>query len=284
MSQTKASDLQILETFAAELSGKKLVFPTSLGATMKIRRALANPDIAIEQVVRVVASEPVLSAKVLALANSASLNPQARKVSDLRSAVTMLGMTALRNLALAVGLKQLAENQYTGNMAEHMHTLWQRSLRVAACAMVLARQASRVSPDKAMLAGLLHDIGKFYILNRAHHYQASLGEPEAIWPLLEQWHLSIGNAILEDWDVPEDIRLAITDYRDYRPGSHGKPGLPEVLVLADQLQGYLSEQASWQEEGDLPAAAAAFELDGAQLAELLEQARLEYQLVLQAIN
>lgn len=283
MSQTKSTDYLILETFAAELSGKKLVFPTSLGATMKIRRALANPDIALEQVARVVASEPVLSAKVLAMANSASLNPQGRKITDLRSAVSLLGMAALRNLALAVGLKQLAENQYTGQMAEHMHALWQRSLRVAACALVLAHLSHRVSADKAMLAGLLHDIGKFYILNRAHHYQASLGDPAAIWPLIEQWHTSIGSAILEDWDVPAEIRQAVIEYRDIRSVAASKPGLPEVLMLAEQMQSYL-QQNTWQADSPIPVAAAAFELSHEAMADLLRAAQLELNLVLQAIN
>ncbi len=283
MSQIKSTDYQILETFAAELSGKKLVFPTSLGATMKIRRALANPAITTDQVARVVASEPVLSAKVLALANSASLNPQGRKIADLRSAVTLLGMAALRNLALAIGLKQLAENQYTGQMAEHMHALWQRSLRVAACALVLARLSRRISPDKAMLAGLLHDIGKFYILNRAHHYQASLADPDAIWSLLEQWHSSIGSAILEDWDVPEEIRQAVTDYRDFQSQPGAKPGLPDLLILADQMQDYLHESV-WQETSALPVAAAIFELDHSAITELIANAQLELNLVLQAIN
>ena len=167
MSANKTHEFAFLEDFSNELSNKKLIFPTSLAATMKIRKALSQPDISNNVIARIIGSEPVLSAKVLHLCNTAAFNPQSRVINDLRGATMLLGFAAVRNLAIAVGMKQLAENKFNGTLGTQLEGLWRRSLRVSALAMVIARRHTKLSADKAMLAGLLHGIGKFYILNRA---------------------------------------------------------------------------------------------------------------------
>jgi len=76
---TKASEFKFIEGMTVELSSKNLVFSTSVKATMKIKRALEMPDISNPQLARIISAEPVLSAQVLKLANTAMFNRTNKK-------------------------------------------------------------------------------------------------------------------------------------------------------------------------------------------------------------
>ncbi|MCH8619809.1 HDOD domain-containing protein [Undibacterium sp. TS12] len=285
MTDQKNAEFAFLEAFTAELSAKKLVFPTSLGATMKIRKALSQADISTDMVARIIGTEPVLSAKILHLSNSASFNPQGKKIGDLKNATTLLGFSAVRNIAISIGMKQLAENKYNGSLSTQMDGLWRRSLRVAALSMVIARKHTRLSADKAMLAGLLHDIGKFYILNRANHYVDLFSTEKALWEVIDRWHASIGSAILEDWEISDDIRVAVMDHREHNPGPAHKVGLIDVVAAADFLDAHFVEntidQLDWS---TVPSSFRLLDIDKENIDELMAETRTELALVLKAIN
>lgn len=281
----KSSEFAFIEGLTAELSAKELIFPTSLNATMKIRRALSHPDISNDMVARIIGAEPVLSAQVLRLSNSAVFNHQGRKITDLRAATLLLGFSAIRNIAISVGMKQLAEHKYSGALSDHMEGLWKRSLRVAALSTVIAKELSKLSPDRAMLAGLLHDIGKFYILNRAHHYQNLFVSDEALWDLIDQWHASIGAAILENWEISEDIREAVMEHRDLNRHLNSRPTLTDVVATADFLDAHFVDESlpelDWER---VPNALRNLQLDQENSVALMQETRLELALVLKAIS
>ncbi|MFZ6754727.1 HDOD domain-containing protein [Undibacterium sp. Dicai25W] len=285
MSDNKMNEFAFLEDFSTELSNKKLIFPTSVAATMKIRKALSQLDISNDLIARIIGSEPVLSAKVLHLSNTAAFNPQARPISDLRAATMLLGFAAVRNVAIAVGMKQLAENKFNGNLATQMDGLWRRSLRVAALSMVIARTHTKLSADKAMLAGLLHDIGKFYILNRAHHFQALFTTDKILWDLIDQWHASIGSAILEDWDISEDIRNAVLNHRGYIPGRGVKANLTDVLATADFLDAhFVAENIDQLDWAAVPPSLLLLGVNQENIEKLLQDTRVELTMVMKAIS
>ena len=162
------SEFEFIQGLTAELSSPVLIFPTSLTATMDIRRAISHENISNDTVARIISTEPVLSAQILKLSNSVAFNSTGKVNSELRVATMRLGFVKVRNLTITVGMKQLSENKGKGEISQLMEGLWTRSLRVGALSSVIAKNLTRISPDNAMLAGLLHDVGKFYILNRAN--------------------------------------------------------------------------------------------------------------------
>ncbi|MDE2429714.1 MAG: HDOD domain-containing protein [Burkholderiales bacterium] len=281
----KPKAFTFIEDFTAELSAKKLVFPTSLAATMKIRKALSQPDISNDMVARIIGTEPVLSAKLLYLSNSASFNPQGKKITDLRAATMLLGFSAVRNIAISIGMKQLAENKYNGTLSTQMDGLWRRSLRVAALSMVIARNYTKLSADKAMLAGLLHDIGKFYILNRAHHYQDLFVSEKTLWDLVDQWHTSIGAAILEDWEISEDIHDAVMEHKGYQPAPNSRPGLIDIVTTADFLDAhFVNESLEHLNWDSVPKSLKNLKIDPENIEALMQETRTELALVLKSIS
>ncbi|WP_395004978.1 HDOD domain-containing protein [Undibacterium sp.] len=231
----RESEFEFIKGLSVELSSRNLVFPTSLKTTMKIRHALDDSDIPIEQVARIISTEPVLSAQVLMLSNTPMFNRSSKKIEELRTAVSLLGFGVVRNVAISVGMKQLKDQQKNTSKSEQMEGLWTRSMRVAALSFVIARTLTKLSPDKAMVGGLLHDIGKFYILSRAHQYEGLFSSDTALWELVDQWHADIGVAILESWEVSDDIREAVMNRSRVDLAEHSRPTLTDVVTAADFL-------------------------------------------------
>jgi putative nucleotidyltransferase with HDIG domain len=236
----KTREFEFIEGLTAELSSRNLIFPTSLNATMKIRHALNNPDISNDAVARIVSAEPVLTAQILRMANTAAYKQGGKRVSEVRAATLLLGFSAVRNIAISVGMKQLIEHKDSGRSSQRMEGLWARSLRVASMAFVLAKDLTRISPDKALLAGLLHDVGKFYILNRARHYQDLFVSEQALWSVVDEWHASIGSAILENWDISDDIQAAVLDHRNPNQPLNSRPTLLDIVAAADFLDAHMA--------------------------------------------
>jgi putative nucleotidyltransferase with HDIG domain len=280
----KNSEFEFIQGLTAELSSKNLVFPTSLNATMKIRRALNNADISNDQVARLISAEPVLSAQVLKLANSAMFNRTDKRVVDLRSAVLALGFSVVRNVAISVGMKQLKENEANGQSAERMEGLWKRSLRVAALAFVLARNFTKISPDKAMITGLLHDVGKFYILNRASHYQDLFVTEAAIWGVVDHWHVDIGAAILENWEMPEDVCQAVMNHRTSELSTSNRASLTDVIAAANFLDAhFVARSIKVLDWNSVPASLHNLQLDLPKCEQLMDDTKDELNLIFQEL-
>ena len=74
---------------------------------------------------------------------------------------------------------------------------------VAAFAYVLARNCTKVNPDEAMLTGMMHGIGKLYVLTRVIDHPELFASNTMLNQIIGEWHASIGRAILENWNFPE---------------------------------------------------------------------------------
>ena len=86
----------ILSALAAEVEQGRLIFPTSTHAAIKINRALNDPDCNLEMVIKLIQLEPLLSAKVVAIANSVVFNRSGKRITDVRSAVNLIGVRTVR--------------------------------------------------------------------------------------------------------------------------------------------------------------------------------------------
>ncbi len=135
----------------------------------RLQQMLSDPNVGIPQLVPVINYEPVLVGRVLQMANSAALNPTRRKVTDIRNAVTRVGFDLLRSAALAYAMRQLSQAHQVKDIRPHMEALWERSAWTAAVSFVIARKFTRVNRDLAFLGGLMHGVGKLFILTRAAH-------------------------------------------------------------------------------------------------------------------
>ena len=84
-----------------------------------------------------------------------------------------------------------------------------------------------------MLAGLLHDIGKFYILNRVQDYPELFQDPQALDELLASWHTGVGKAIVESWGFPASIAEAVDEHEALERDHFASPDIADVVLVAN---------------------------------------------------
>ncbi len=224
-----------VQALAAELSGGKVELPGFPHIVMRVQRVLSDEKADAGKVVRVIGSEPVLATQLIRMANSAALSPGGMPVTDLRAAVTRVGVDAVRTATIAVAIHQLREAPTLRGLEMQLGVLWRRSVQVASLCSVVARRLTSVNADTALLAGLLQGIGRLYILTRASRHRSLFCDAAAYQAIEHDWHLSIAAALLENWGIADEIVQAVHESENFERDSRGTPGLADVLVVGTLL-------------------------------------------------
>jgi HD-like signal output (HDOD) protein len=227
-----------VQSLAAELSVGSVDLPGFPEIVARVRAVLADVNVSAERVARVLSAEPVLAARLLRIANSAALNPAGHAVTDVRTAVARVGLNLVRSTTLSYAVQQLRGAPTLRGLEKPLDMLWQRSVLVASLSYVIARRLTRVSPDTALLAGLLHGIGRLYILTRASRHRSLFADAASYQAIERDWHLGIAVALLEHWELAPELIEAVRASEDYARESRGDPSLSDVLVAASLIAVY----------------------------------------------
>ena len=273
-----------VQALAAELSKGKVELPSFPDIALRVRQVLADDEVSQEKVVRVVGSEPMLAARVLQIANSAAINFSGRAITDLRAAIARLGFNMVRSAAIAFAMSQLKKSDGLKGLEQPLDDLWQSSASVAAMSYVVAKRFSRVNPDTAMLAGLLHGIGKLYILTRVTSYPKLLADPSVYGAIVREWHAPIAKALLENWEMAEEIVAAVSDYEDLERKSPGTPDLTDVLTVSQLLSAFKDHPDTLELNMHDVAAARRLGIDTASYQKLIEESDHEINALREALG
>ena len=243
-----------IRSLAGELSGGHIDLPSFPEIALQVRRILADPETPAEQIVRVVGSEPALAARLLRIANSAAINRSGRDVSDLRTAIARIGHNMVRSASISFSMNQIRKSNKLASLAPHLNDLWEKSTYVAAYAYVLARTCTRVNPDEAMLTGMMHGIGKLYILTRAADHPQLFVDESVLNDIINDWYPSIGKAILENWKFSEAMARAVGQ-EDFARTDLDHPDLTDIVGIAILMVSYGTDITGLEDAlKELPAA------------------------------
>jgi HD-like signal output (HDOD) protein len=221
-----------VQSLAAELSAGEIELPGFPEIVARIRHALADENVSADKVARLVGAEPVIAARLLRMANSAALNPSGKPVVELRSAILRVGLNVVRSTTIAFAVQQLRLSPVLRGLEKPLDLLWERSVLVASLCYVIARRCTRLSPDTALLAGLLQGIGRLYILTRASQHRSLFADVATYQAIERDWHLGIACAVLEHWNVAGEIIEAVRESEDFIREPRAQPSLTDVLVAA----------------------------------------------------
>jgi HD-like signal output (HDOD) protein len=230
-----------VKSLAAELSQGQVELPSVPDIVVQLQRTLSDENVSNEIVVRVVGVEPMLAGKLLNMANSAALNTSGRKISDLRTAVARVGFNIVRSAALTFAMEQLSKAEEYRELRGPLDALWKGSVQIAALCHVLARRFTSLNGDAALLSGLMHNVGRIYILTRASHHPTLLADRLTYNSIVRDWHSNVAKAVLENWRVAEEIVDAVTSYEDLDREARGPVTLTDVLSLAVLLERHRGE-------------------------------------------
>ena len=225
-----------VKALASELSQGQVELPSVPDIVIKLQKTLSDENVSNETVVLVVGSEPMLAGKLMNMANSAALNSSGRKIADLRQAVARVGFNIVRSAALSFAVDQLRRSGEFKHLEGPLDVLWKSSVQIAALSHVIARRFSSLNGDTALLAGLMHNVGRIYILTRAAKHPTLVADQLTYQSIVRDWHTNVSKALLENWRVAEEIVDAVANHEDMDREQRGPVTLTDVLSLATLVE------------------------------------------------
>ena len=188
----------------------------------EVVQELQAPEPSMPKVAQIITQDPAMAAKVLQLVNSALFNLRAR-VTDLRRAVSLMGLEAIKSLVLSAKVFAEFDSKSMGGLS--MEELWTHSATVGNVAkrICVEERADKEVTSNAMTAGLLHDVGKLLLaVNLTEEYCRvremaelqgySLSRVEELE--FGATHAGLGAYLLGIWGLPEPIVQAVAFHHD----------------------------------------------------------------------
>ena len=272
-----------IERLAEETNSGLLELPSFPDVALKIRDTVAKEDCRVDDVVRLLNSEPSMTARILTVANSAML-ARGSSVKDVKTAINRLGLEMIKNTAISIAVEQLTMAKEYKEVRPLMRQLWRHSVQTAATSYALAKKTRKANPDEALLAGLMHDIGKLYIWTRASQFPGLYEDTEAFESLTQDWHASIGVAVLHGWEFPENIAHAADGHENFDDLDTEAYPLTTIVAVANFLVNHEKSLSMENLEAGPASAVRSLGLDDQTCRDALEDAQEEIQSLSSALT
>lgn len=231
----RALTASLVEKLERSLAGGELELPSLPEVALKIRSALADDNVSVSEVARLLGADPALAARTLRIANSAMFYRGSRPITSLNGAVSQLGYKMVRNVALSFAAQQAFIGYGSRPLRDLVSAVWRHSVHAAVVAHMLARVRTKLNADEAFLAGLLHEVGKLYIVMRAKDNVEVLASDPGFQSVLKAWHPRVGRAVIEAWELPPELAAAVGDHESCSLEAPDPPTMAAVVAVANYL-------------------------------------------------
>ncbi|MGZ8292848.1 MAG: HDOD domain-containing protein [Telluria sp.] len=234
-----------------ELLHNPKALPTAPKVLEDLIHSFENPDVSVDQITRALSTDPVLSAKLLRLANSAYYHVS-RSIGTVDEAVRMLGFVTVRTLVISSGLV----NGFRTAPGLDLRRFWRYSLHAAVAAKWIAKKTGANS-DLAFTIGLMHAIGQVIIHAGMPENAAQLDDTVGCYEPQRMEHEAkalgftfseVGAGLAQRWKFPDVFTKTILDFPHPLHGPE-----PDRLACVVHLAAW---RARLEESGDTANAAA----------------------------
>jgi HD-like signal output (HDOD) protein len=216
------------------LAAGTVALPAFPQVVIKVQEAFKDPDYTPQKIARVISTERTLADRLLQMANSTAFNATGRVIIGLGVAINRLGALKVYGVVLGHAIGHIRQNQSLRSIAPRLDELWSECVTVAHFSEAVAKRSSLPFPG-AFAAGLLHGIGRFYILAQSASQGTSRPQVLLSAALIEAWHPAIAKAVLKNWQMDEAVCEAVGAQADVHIVRAGPPTLTDVLIASIRL-------------------------------------------------
>lgn len=220
------------------IDNDRLVLPTLPEVALKARETAEDPNASAGDLAKVINNDAAMTARIIKVANSPIMRGS-REIEDVQTAIARLGITCISNLVTGLAMEQMF--QATSDLIDKtMRQSWHHSTEVAGIANVICKHYTKLKPDQATLAGLVHEIGVLPILTYAEE-TGKLSDPITLQKVIHSIHPKVGVKILQSWEFPKELIDVPANYRKFnRDTGTDKPDYADIVMVAN-LQTYMNK-------------------------------------------
>ncbi|MFV1984342.1 MAG: HDOD domain-containing protein [Thiohalomonadales bacterium] len=276
---------QLTQRINTEFEAGRINLPLLPEIALRVRKAVNNEDTSIRDLAALIQTDASITARIIQISNS-PLYKTASKATDCNSAISKLGMKTTRDIVTCLVIHNMFSSSHV-LIRKKLEKIWKESSYVAAISSVLAREIPNLQVDTALLAGLVHNIGKLPILNYIEEFPELVEDEKQVDVLLESMHQDIGAKILQKWGFDDVIQQIPELTSNFKRESSGDADYSDVVIVAKIHSLFGSASATKLPVlTDIPAfKKLALSDEGAEASLLvLQEARQDIQLVLRSLR
>ena len=219
------------ESIIDDLENDRLPLPTLPEVAIRARETADDDNASILDVAKIIETDAALSARIVQVGNSAlyrGVNP----AETVQAATMRMGLNTVRSLVTSLVMKQLF--QATHPVVDlYLRKAWQQSTDVAALSAMIAKSATQLEADSALLAGLTHCIGLSPILVKAEGDPELLNNSAKLDQLLFELYPVVGTQILKSWGFSDQlVQVPAQHLNTDRSGADGKADYVDIVQVA----------------------------------------------------
>lgn len=208
----------------------RLALPAMPGIAARIRTALGKASYRLDDVVAIINADPAIAARLLKVANSALFSAQTH-CETVKGALLRLGVEKTQGMMTSLLARDLFATR-TPTLRHLMLNRWRHAIDIAALCAVLARLTPGLQSERAMLVGLLHEVGVLPVIRMAEAYPDLLQDKDTFNIILTRLGPELSAMVLEQWGFEEDFCVAARNQNHWFRDHDGKADYTDVLVIA----------------------------------------------------
>ncbi len=245
----ESSEMQnLLAPILDTLEQKEMSLPTLPQVATQVLSLTTDPNASPEQLTGVIQQDPILTSKIFQLTNSAAYGTR-HPITSLPQAIAWLGFNSVASLAFALSVQTGIFN--ARGYEKEARALWAHAIATAFYAKAVAGMVGK-NQDTAFLCGLLHSIGKLFVIhtvNQSRSSSALLLPWAAMVTLMEQSYIEVGRQLAEAWNFPPPVKEAINlhDHYSYHLATDSSNGAA-ITCLARHVATYHIDSVAMSEE------------------------------------
>ena len=233
----------ITDELSEAMVRNKLEQPALPAWAAKVLNMLDNIRVSAGKIPSAVTPDPVFVAQLLKAANSA-LYARKPKLDNINAAVARIGYEKLRNLIISVSMEELSIIK-NPDLRKHLAEFQDHSREVAAICYVLTKSQKHLAQDRAMLAGLIHDIGRLPLLLYIENRNLS-ADDETIATILRKYSGLAGERLLKTWGFPPELVEIPTAHENLqRETTSIRASYADVVTVANMLTRSHAKVVNW---------------------------------------
>lgn len=224
----------LVERIEELLESGEISLPVMDKTALQIHAEVNRSEPDMNRIEKLVTYDQTLTAELLRVSNSAFFRGL-RRISTVRDAMVRLGTDRMAEIVLLMTQSRNFSSR-SPLVKSFMKTLWHHSVSCAVGAHWLARESGHNAlTHEAFVAGLLHDIGKVFLLRvidgviMSEDGGSLVNEP-LVMEVMDSLHTTYGARLMADWNLPESISMVVRDHHDMDFDQH-QPLLALVRII-----------------------------------------------------
>lgn len=220
---------RLMQAFIEYYSHEKqelLCLPT---IAVKLRHAMQQ-DLGISEIAKIIQLDPVISAKLIQMANS-PLYVCNIPANSCLEAINRIGLDVTRNLVTSLALRHVFKS-HSSTMKDALERIWRHSIYISALCFMIAKLSNRLLPEEALLAGLICDIGVIPFLNFADNLPKDFYNEQDLKHVMACVKGPIGYKILFEWGFSDEMLKVPVSSTNWQYNASPHLDLTDVVILA----------------------------------------------------